>query len=200
MENEKVVNEPVEMDFIQQVVEATKSEPIAVLDGVKIYTFAEAQKANSRKLYNEKMAGRKMPDFGAREEKDNGLGYTRSKGSVVAVNPKQFFANRAQKVQRYGVDVATGKEVEETIWEVVNDYRAIKDKDSGKVYTNTIQVYVIGREDGKVKILSQKTISDEEFVNGYKERLSTKAMLTIIGAIKEMQVSDGGSMESDLTF
>lgn len=176
--------------ILEGILNQTEATPISNVNGKNVYTFNDAVKVTNRELAEEKLNG-KREEFGERETRENGMAYTKTKCSSVAINPENYFSNRYKKVKEEG----------KTIYEVVTDYRAIKEQSTGRVYTNNIivdMVSVKAEPKGKQKIeyVGKKTISDSEFINDYKSYLNVEAMQKVASVIiSSGQTSEGDSLE-----
>ena len=90
----------------------------------------------------------------------------------AAVNPANYFINRYKKVR-------------DTMY-VVNDYRAIKEQDSGSIYVKTLPAYVIKRDEEKKLVLEKVVnISDTEFLADFTKILSREAMAEVLPLITQ---------------
>lgn len=174
------------MSILQEILNETESKPIAQVNGRNVYDFEGAVKVSNRELAEEKLQGKKE-DFGQRVVRENGLAYTSTKCSAVAINPENYYLNRYKK----------SKKGSQTVYEVVTDYRAIKEQSSGRVYTNNIVVELVGKAKDGLEYLGKKIISDTEFINEYKSKLNTEAMEQIAKVILGSRVDDkGDSLEA----
>lgn len=162
--------------------EADGVKPIAVAGGKKVYSFADANILNQADILEERAAGRQI-DLGEREVRPDGL-YSRSHVKRAAIDPNVFFENRYRK---------SGNAKSGTEYEVVTDYRAIKEQASGQVYTNNVAVYVIGKSGDGASVKEVKTISAEEFINGFKRKLDYSSMLKVQKAIASL----GSNVQAD---
>lgn len=179
------------MDILK---EATTAEPIAMVNGKKVYDFQNAQKLNKADLVEEKALGKKL-ELGDRSVGENGLSYTSSNVSRAAIDPNTYFENRYRKIEQ---KPATGKP-KSTKYEVVVDYRAIKEQASGRVYTDNVITFVIAKnEAGELVAETTNTISADEFVRDFKKKLSFESMARIIGAINKLENMDMPADELEL--
>lgn len=169
------------MNILQQILDETEATPISTVNGMKVYDFHDTVKVTNRELAVEKLQGKEV-DFGERETRENGLAFTHTKCNAVAINPENYFINRYRKL----------KEKTKTIYEVVTDYRAIKEQNSGRVYTNNIIVHRIALTSDKLEYIGKKIISDSEFINEFKGKLNVEAMEKIAGVIIANGDSDDG--------
>ena len=172
------------------MIEGTKKiKPLAVVNGVKLYTFAEVQALNLRDLKLEKADGKKI-DLGQRAFTEDGAGYKRSRVKRAAVDPNVVYENRYRKTKDG--------------YEVVIDYRAITEQASGHVYTNNVIVYKIGKVESagkgkadEIAVIETKVVSAEEFINKFKEKLNVASMIRVQGAIAKRgnATTDGDNLE-----
>lgn len=158
--------------------EADGVKPIAVIGGKKVYSFADANILNQADILEERAAGRQI-DLGEREVRPDGL-YSRSHVKRAAMDPNVLFENRYRK---------SGNAKSGTEYEIVTDYRAIKEQATGQVYTNNVVVYVVSKSGDVASVKEIKTISAEEFINGFKRKLDYSSMIKVQGAISSL---DGG--------
>lgn len=161
------------MDLLEQIISQTEAEPVATINGKNVYDFENAQKVNKRRLAEEKISGKHV-ELGEREVTDGGMHYTHSKADTVAINPENYFLNRARKVKKSNGNTA---------YEIVTDYRAIKEQSTGRIYTNNITAYVIGMHGRGITLIETTKISDKDFVNDFKQSLSHADMARVIEAI-----------------
>ena len=163
------------MDILQQIINETDAEPIAEINGDKVYTFADGQKVNRRKLAEEKLMGTSV-ELGERELTDDGIYYTHSRKPVKVVNPDRYFDNRYRETKQ-------GKDkLLEVIW---GDTRALSEQATGRIYTKMLNTYVIGKDENGFKVVKKNTISDTEFVNEFKKKLPIKHMPKIAKCISD---------------
>lgn len=152
--------------------------PMGEINGKTVYSFEDIQKVNTLRLAKERLNGKRI-DFGERETRQDGLGYTQTKTDVVAL-PTTFFENRYKK--------STFNK--ETVYEVVTDWRACREQSTGHVYTNNVLVYIIGSSkvteaeakqgiQPELVLKGTKQISDTEFIDEYKQKLNQQSMVRI---------------------
>lgn len=175
------------MGILQQIMQQADVEPIAHVNGRDVYTFNDAVKVNNKERAEEILEGK--VDFGNRQTREGGLCYTRTQSHSVAVNPENYYLNRYKKT----------KKGTSTIYEVVTDYRAIKEQATGRVYTNNIVVEIVENSKDGLKYVGKKTISDSDFVNEFKNSLNQDAMQkiasVILGATKGQMEQQGDSLD-----
>lgn len=141
---------------------ASSAAPIAVINGRKVYSGEDAQTRNKADLMEEKAMGTSY--LGSRAVNPDGT-FAASRANNVAIDPAMFFDNRYRKVG--------------DAYEVVTDYRAIKEQSTGRVYTDNIAVNVIHKDKGKIALKEVKTISAAEFVKDFKQKLDTNSIVSI---------------------
>lgn len=175
------------MGILEEIIKQSDVSPVANVNGRNVYTFADAVRVNNKQKAEEVIEG-KM-DFGTRETRDNGLCYKRTEARAVAFNPENFYINRYKKM----------KAKDKVLYEVVTDYRAVKEQNVGQIYTSTISVDLVEQTKDGLTYVGQKKISDIDFVNEYKGMLNQDAMKQIAIAIlkgKEAQpIGQGDSLE-----
>lgn len=166
---------------------AAKTEPVSTFKGMEYYTYEDAARLNQAIL-------RKGPEFfpevSERETVNGGLGYTSSRRWNVAINPATFFDNRFRKIVIPGQPAVKAtkenkgtKEIPERIkYEVVTDSRAIQEQSSGRVYTNNILSYIVEKTKKGLAVESS-VVSDTEFVNEFKQRMSDADMRSVLEAL-----------------
>lgn len=157
--------------------EAQGVKPVANINGTDVYTFQDAKALTVAELMEIKVHGKK-PDLGKRELNPDGQTYASSKRRHPAIDPDKFFLNRYRKTEFNG----------KPAYDIVTDYRAITEQNSGNVYTNNVVVRTIARKQGKLIIAETKQISDVEFVNEFKGTLDHDAMREIFGIIDNLGV------------
>lgn len=148
------------MKSMRDVIErADEVKVIAEKNGTKITSFADAAALQDMEGYEP------TPKSGLRTyNPDGSLARTRVK--AAAINPEIYFANRFRKVS---------KKIQ-----VVVDWRAITEQDTGSVYLKNIPCYIISRnDDGKLVVESTKTVSDDDFVKSFTDTLDEEAMKEI---------------------
>ena len=159
--------------------DAKSVEPIALAGDREVYTFADAVKIAEAQLMAEKVMG-KTVDLGERQMNPDGATYASGQYKNVAVDPSTFFVNRYRKA-------GVGKKV---TYEVVTDYRAIKEQATGTVYTNNVVVHVIGNGEDGLTIEGRKTVSPEEFVKDFRGTLGIESMRKILMLINGQGVAE----------
>ncbi|MGM0175698.1 hypothetical protein [Enterococcus sp. DIV0800] len=187
--------------------EAEETQPLLKLNGMPVYNFKDAQAMNKAILAEEKFLGHRPADVGERQLSPDGLTYARSKIDHAAINPETFFENRYRKVAIPVEEAAEGEKADVKIkykvkYEVVIDYRAIKEQSSGNIYTNHIEVLVIGqsRMKGQLQVETIKTISPREFVEEFVGKLDQKAMLKITTAVNQYHKRAEGIQADAIAF
>jgi len=151
------------MGILETLQEAKSIEPIAVKNGVKIVSFADAATLANADFIN------KEAQTGMRTYNPDGT-LARSRKSFVAINEDSYFSNRYK--------------VKSKKMYVVTDYRAIKEQSTGKCYIKNIPCYVFYRdENGKLAIEKVQTISDSEFVSDFVNTLDKSAMRELLPLI-----------------
>lgn len=176
--------------------DAKAASPIMkTANGVPVYDTNDYTAMSKARLMERRAMGRKTnPEAGTRQMTPDGLGYTSSRARAVAIDPNTYFVNRVV-IETEDFPSPTKSEPERIVslkrYCVVTDYRAIKEQDSGNVYTNNIVVHVIGKvnpRSNKLSLLSTKSIGVDDFVNKYREQLSHSDMKTILGIIGQHEI------------
>lgn len=152
--------------------EAGKIKPVAVVNGRKVFTAPDAQILNKAALMEEKALG--SVDLGVRPVNPDGT-FAGCRVRNVVVDPENLFNNRFKK--------------DGNTYEVVTDYRAIKEQASGRVYTDNIPVTVIHKQNGKLEVKHVKMISADAFVRDFKQKLDLKSMISIFDLIQNTGTS-----------
>lgn len=177
------------MGVLEQIISQSEAKPVANVDGRNVYTFTDAVKVNNKQKAEEVIEG-KM-DFGQRETRDNGLCYKRTEARALAFNPENFYINRYKKV----------KTKDKIVYEVVTDYRAIKEQSTGSIYTSNVVVDIVGTtKEGGLTYIGQKQISDVDFVNDYKSMLNQESMKKVAEAILKGKESTPSGQGDSLEF
>ena len=112
--------------------------------------------------------------------------YTRTQCHTVAVNPDNYYLKK--------------KEETKTIYEVVSDYRAIKEQSTGRVYTNNIVVDMVENSKDGLKYIGRKNISDTEFINEFKNNLNNESFQKIASVILESVEGQATGQGDSLDF
>lgn len=148
--------------------DASKVKPIFRTGGRDVYAAEDAQKLNKAELMEERATGR--VELGARDVNPDGT-YSSCRANNVAIDPATFFDNRFRKVGQ--------------TYEVVTDYRAVKEQETGRIYTDNIVVHVIHKEDKKLAVKETKTISASEFIKSFKQKLDVGSMASIYAILQD---------------
>lgn len=151
-------------NLLSQILGETEAVPFAEINGRKVYSFRDGQRANKRRLAEEKLGGKKV-EVGQRQMHPDGIHFNRTKADVLVANPEVYFANRVRLSEK-----DNGKPQ----LEVVTDYQAIKKQDVNKVPTKNVPVYVLGktgRNGSGLTLIKKDIISDTEFVNEFKQSI-----------------------------
>lgn len=175
-------------NIIKEIIDAQTPDPIATLNGKNVYTFADAQQINKQAVAEEKLMGKHgvvIRDF------DEMGRCRRTACDAVAINPEKYFENRVKRVEVYKEN---GKP--EVLFEVVIDYRAIKEQTTGNIYTNTIPVYVVGKQGKGIMVREIKAISDAEFVRDFKDKLDLESIVQVMNAIDRSKERFGSNAKS----
>lgn len=86
---------------------------------------------------------------------------------MVAVNQENFYINRYRQVKK--------------TYEIVTDYRCIKEQATGRVPYKQVPCYVISRnESGQLQLDRMKTVTDQEFLADFQKTLDSDAMREIL--------------------
>lgn len=161
------------MSMRETLEKAKQVAPISDRNGVKVVSYEDATILAQEQLIEEKY-GNKV-DLGIRQVNADGT-IAKSKVTVLAINEDKRLANLYRVVGKQG----GGKKMQ-----VVTDYRAVMEHDSGEVYIARIPAYELERIDGKLKMVHLTTVSDEEFVSKFTSTLSNKAMYEVLTAIAD---------------
>lgn len=151
------------MDILTALEAARDVVPIAEKNGLKIVTFedqrvlAQADLVNGNDLGNRTVDGRGFP--------------SRSRTPYAAINKDHLFINRYRVVN-------------DTL-QVVTDYRAIKEQDTGHVYVSSLPAYTIAREGKALKLGKTVIISDKEFIGEFTKQLNEEAMRKVLPLIAQ---------------
>lgn len=176
------------MGVLEEIIKNGEATPIANVNGRNVYTFSDAVRVNNKERAEEIYEGK--VDFGNREVREGGLCYTRTQCHTVAVNPDNYYLNRYRKK----------KEETKTIYEVVSDYRAIKEQSTGRVYTNNIVVDMVENSKDGLKYVGRKNISDTEFINEFKNNLNNESFQKIASVILESVEGQATGQGDSLDF
>lgn len=136
-------------------------KPLAVKNGMQIVSYEDAIILNQLEMLDD------APDMGERKFNPDGT-LARSKKKIASINVDTLFLNRYRKV--------AGKK-----YQVVIDYRAIKEQSSGVVYAKNIVAYEIGRDKDtdELKLIKVVNVSDDEFVSEFTHKLDIPSMVRI---------------------
>lgn len=167
------------MTILEEILQQTKAEPIARINGIDVFDFTEGQKMNKLHLAEEKLTG-KSDELGEREVSSDGMHFSNSKTRVKVINPERYFSNRF-RVKKNG---------NKKVLEMVTDYRAIEEQQSGRIYTNVINSYVIGKEGNDMKVVGQDKVSDKVFCNEFTSTLSVQDAVKIFQLIDAQATTD----------
>lgn len=164
--------------------DAAEVKPLMAVNGKEVYSFDESVKLSKAELMEEKASG-KIVDLGERTVNPDGITYASSNIKRAAIDPGTYFANRYRKTKtKDGVK-----------YEVVTDYRAIKEQGTGRVYTDNIIAHVVAKNaEGKLVVETNKVISADEFVRNFKNMLDTESMIKILDVLR---TADNAGMEAD---
>lgn len=151
--------------MIKEMIERAEAvKPIAEVDGVKIVSFED---------YRDTAVAAKINgtgDIGVRTLNPDGT-VAASHHEYAAVNVDSWFCNRYKK---------DGKKIK-----VVTDYRAIKEQQTGRVYTARLIAYVIERIEGNLTCTGTDYITDEEFVKNYTHKLDVDGASDVFKVISK---------------
>lgn len=143
-------------------------KPYAERDGEVYVSFEDASVMNS--VHAEE------PKTGMQTRNPDGT-IARTGKTVHAINPEYFFANRF-KVKGKKLHVVSGHEP--------TGFRCIQEQASGHVFVKTIPVYIIARDaDGKLALEKVSTISDNEFISEFTQKLDHESMAQILPLIAQ---------------
>lgn len=158
------------MNLKEIISQADGTKPFMELNGKKVYDYQGAQAINQQIIVEESVGGKK-PELAERPMTPDGMTYLSTRSRSLATNPNIFFVNR------YRVVEIDGKK----IYEIVDDYRAIKEQSTGSVYATHINVMQIaqGKKKEDIVLHGMITVTAHEFINEFKESLSPVAMMRI---------------------
>lgn len=170
-------------------------KPIGKMNGKDVYSFDDAVKIAKYEKTVEKASGKKDVSLIERKTRNGGLGYTRTHTRAIAVSEAALYDNRFRK----------NTEDDVTTYDVVLDKIALKQQESGNIYTDSIIAYTIGYKNGvgksKLPVLKEKkTITGMEFVNEFRGKLSNKAITSVIQSIYESGKAEATVSDSELEF
>lgn len=155
---------------IKEMLERAQAvKPIAEVDGVKIVSFEDYRDT----AIAEKVEGN--GDIGVRTLNPDGT-VAASYHRYSAVNPELWFSNRFKK---------DGKKLK-----VVTDYRAIKEQDTGRIYSAKVIAYVIERIEGNLVCTGAEYTTDEDFIKSYTHKLDIDGASDVFKAISKYQNSN----------
>lgn len=180
------------MNILKEVLHETDAKPIAKINGVDVYTYAEGQKVNRLHLAEEKIAGNQEEEIIERPTSSDGMHYMHSEAKVKVINPERYFLNR------FRVTTYDGKKA----LEIVTDYRAINEQKSGRIYTNVVNTYILGEKQvnktKRMELLAQSTVSDKEFCTDFRKKLSVADAEKVFTVISEQSSpkNEESSLES----
>lgn len=150
-------------------------QPLAIKNGMQIVSYEDAVILNQIEMMDD------ATDMGERKFNPDGT-LARSKKKISSINVETLFNNRFRKM--------AGKK-----YQVVIDYRAIKEQSSGIIYAKNIVAYEIGSVNGELKLLKIVNVSDSEFISEFTNRLDIPSMVRILPLI---QANDGNVTEQSL--
>lgn len=149
---------------------AEEVKPIAEHNGVKVVSPEDAIALKEEQMLA-LQTGEEV-DLGDYEINPDGT-IASTRISVVAINEDRRLMNK------FRVKGGANK-----LLQVVTDYRAVKEHDSGKVYLANVPVYEFDRnEKGELELVSQTTVTDETFLSKFQDSLTNEAMKEVLGAI-----------------
>lgn len=154
---------------------ASKVKPIAKKNGIDIVSYEDYVALSQADLMNNEK------DMGERPMNPDGS-IARSKRKHAATNIDVLLDNRYRKVK--------GSKIQ-----IVNDYRAMKEQETGRIYAKNVLAYEVAKDKEKNKLYLVKTVlvSADEFVNQFTHKLNAKAMLEVLPVIQD----NIGSFEED---
>lgn len=145
-----------------------KQEEIEALwinaQGKPVFANVDAQKIRIAMAQNEKLHGKPL-DVRGRTERLGG--FTKTNHLFAQVNPEMAFKNRYRKIEQ------KGKTHE---YHIVTDYRAIKEMDTGRTYSERIKVHVFTTKDKKLQFKNLSYIGSKEFIEEFKRELDVPTM------------------------
>lgn len=161
------------MSRMEQVLaEAKEVKPIAEKDGARIVSYEDAKTLQEEAMLKAKLG--EDIDLGDVEVNPDGT-IANTRTTIKAINEDRRLMNR------YRVKKEAGKEV----LQVVTDYLAVKQHDSGTIYVASVPVYELIRQDEELVLRGQTTVSDTDFVTKFKDILNRDAMYQVLEAISK---------------
>lgn len=145
---------------------------IAEVDGVKLVSFEDYRDI----AVASKIMGNK--DVGVRSLNPDGT-VAASYHEYAAVNRDSWYANRY---------ILSGRKV----LKVVTDYRAIREQQTGRIYTSRLIAYNVERVDGKLVCTGADYITDVNFVKEYTHQLDIDGAQEVLAAISEFKDKAAG--------
>lgn len=151
---------------------AENIKPIAEINGTKIVSFEDYRDAAVAAKING------VKDVGVRTLNPDGT-VAASYHEYAAVNLDSWYANRYMLNSKKQLKVVT-------------DYRAIKEQQTGRVYTSRLIAYNVERVDGNLVCSGADYITDVEFVKNYTHQLDTEGASAVIKAINDFKDKAAG--------
>ena len=157
--------------ILNQILTDTQAVPFAEINGRKVYSFADAQKVNQRRLAEEKVTGRAdlsvadmQSDIQALSEKSDRIAESSQESPAV----QQVSGASEDQIR------ISEKENGKPQLEVVLDKRAIKGQQTNKVYSTSVNVYILspnGRGGKGLAVTGETIVNNVEFVNEFKKSI-----------------------------
>lgn len=158
------------MESLEQVLnQASNAEVISNVGGTKVVSFSDYVAIAEKDL-------REGYDKGQRTLNADGTS-AKTRTKYAAVNPELFFLNRYR--------IKNGKLYVCTSYPNDNDtYRALRNQNTGRINMAHVPVFIFARQkDGSLVLERKATVSADEFVGTFTDRISTKDMQTIIAPL-----------------
>ena len=148
---------------LQDIMKEREVKPLTNVNGTPVVTFAEQRDAATDALrYN--------VDIGIREYNPDGT-LKKTLYHNAAINEGTFFDNRYRVV---------GDVMQLVTAQTTEGFRAIREQNSGIIFTKHLGAYEFIREDGKLKYKGMTLVSDSDFVSSFTNKLSKENMKLIL--------------------
>lgn len=157
---------------IETLIKADEVTPIAEFHGIQIASYEDCILLTEADIINHELE-KDDTAIADRVMNPNGLP-ARSRTKYAAVNPERMFSNRV----RYIMEDGTKK------MQIVTDYRAIHEQETGKVYLKRVPCYQLSRQGKKLVVDKMLTVDDTEFIADFADILNLEAMLEVLPAIE----------------
>lgn len=166
------------MSMKEMLDKANSVKPITEKDGAKVVSYEDAVLLAQAEVVE-------GYDFGDRELNPDGS-IAKSRVTVLAVNPEKRTANRYRVVEK-----ASDGDEPKKLLQVVNDYRAVEEQKTGRVYRAQLLCHELERVKGKLKVVRTFSLPREEFISEFTGTLSVEAMYEVNEAIARNENNQG---------